>query len=286
MDYQNNTYEQERALYHLVDSKVYHCRFEGKEDGESPLKECRNIQVNDCFVNLRYPFWHNHNMVLTHSILKENSRAPFWYCQHITLDDVKCDGIKAIRECKDVQVLNSTFNSEEFGWKSSHLSIQNSSFVGPYFLFNTDNVTMTDSSLKGKYSFQYMKSVRVENCNLDTKDAFWHTKDVVVINSVLKGEYIGWYSDNLTLINCKIQGTQPFCYCKHLQLINCELIDADFAFENSSVEATLVGKVISIKNPLKGHIYIEGELKELIIQDYIDEPNGKVYVNHQKIEKK
>ena len=74
---------------------------------------------------------------------------------------------------------------------------------------------------------------------------------MVVINSVLKGEYIGWYSKNVSLINCKIFGTQPFCYCKKLKIINCEFVDADLAFENSEVNATIVGHIDSIKNPFR-----------------------------------
>ncbi len=283
MIFENKNYEEERALYHLSNSEVYHCQFKGKMDGESPLKECEGIKVKDCFVNLRYPFWHNQNLILSDSILKENSRAPLWYCHQVKIENVQCDGIKAIRESSDIQILHSTFNSEEFGWKSSHLFIQDSNFVGPYFLLDTKDVTMVNSTLQGKYSFQYMKNVRVENCTLNTKDAFWHSKDVVVMNSFLKGEYIGWYSDNLTFINCKIQGTQPFCYCKNLKLLNCELIDADFAFENSKVNATLNGKVISIKNPLKGQIYIQGELGEMILQDCIHKTKAKVFVNHKKV---
>ena len=75
-------------------------------------------------------------------------------------------------------------------------------------------------------------------------------------------------SKNLTLINCVINGTQPFCYCKKLKLINCQLINADFAFENSEVNAKLVGKVISIKNPLKGKIYVDevDEIRYLIVK--------------------
>ena len=56
MIYKNESYEKERSLYNIKDSQVINCTFEGKEDGESPLKECKNILVKDSLLNLRYPF--------------------------------------------------------------------------------------------------------------------------------------------------------------------------------------------------------------------------------------
>ena len=280
MEYNKLSFEKERSLYNIKNSVVNDCIFEGKEDGESPLKECENIKVNNSLINLRYPFWHNKNVEVHNCELKENCRAAFWYCNNLNINKVNSAGIKAIRECKNVSINNCNFESEEFGWKCNKLTITDSSFKGPYFLFNTNNIKISNSTLNGKYSFQYNKNVIIDNCTFNTKDAFWHGENIVVVNSVLNGEYIGWYSKNLTLINCVINGTQPFCYCKKLKLINCQLINADFAFENSEVNAKLIGKVISIKNPLKGKIYVD-EVGEIIKEDYIKEPKGKVIINNK-----
>lgn len=108
--------------------------------------------------------------------------------------------------------------------------------------------------LQGKYSFQYIKNAVFEDCVFDTKDAFWHGENITVRNSTIKGQYLAWYSNGLTLINCKIIGTQPFCYCKNLKLINCEMIETDLAFEKSQVEAEIITKIDSVKNPLSGRI--------------------------------
>ena len=77
---------------------------------------------------------------------------------------------------------------------------------------------------------------------------------MTIRNSVVQGEYLAWYCENVTFENCRIIGTQPLCYCKGLKLINCEMVDADLCFEKSEVEATLTAPVVSIKNPLSGHI--------------------------------
>ena len=284
MEYNKLIFQKERSLYNIKNCVVNDCVFQGEEDGESPLKECKDIKVNNCLINLRYPFWHNDNASITNCEMKDNCRAALWYCNNIVIEKTNSTGIKAVRECNNVTINDSTFESEEFGWKSKKLAINNSHFKGPYFLFNTNDIKITNSTLQGKYSFQYNKNVFIDNCTFNTKDAFWHGKNIVVINSVLNGEYIGWYSENLTLINCIINGTQPFCYCKKLKLINCQLINADFAFENSEVSATLNGKVISIKNPLKGKIIVD-EVDEVIIEDYIKKPKGKVIIKNKTAKK-
>ena len=137
---------------------------------------------------------------------------------------------------------------------------------GEYFMLRSDHLNFNKVQLKGKYSFQYIEDSVFEDCYLDTKDAFWHAKNVTVRNSVVKGEYLAWYCENVTFENCKIIGTQPLCYCKGLKLINCEMIDADLCFEKSEVEATLINPVISIKNPLSGHIYVPS-VGEVIFND-------------------
>lgn len=103
-------------------------------------------------------------------------------------------------------------------------------------------------------------------------------KNITVRNSIVKGEYLAWYSENVTFENCKIIGTQPLCYCKNLTLINCEMIDTDLCFERSQVEATVTTPVISIKNPLCGHIYVP-RVDEIIMD--IPEAQGEIIVKKQ-----
>ena len=53
---QDKTFDEERALFGSDGTEVVSCRFDGPADGESALKESRNIKARDCFFNLRYPF--------------------------------------------------------------------------------------------------------------------------------------------------------------------------------------------------------------------------------------
>ena len=263
---ENKIFDEERALYESSDITVKNCRFEGAADGESALKESRNIVVDGCFWNLRYPFWHDTGLTVRNTELTENCRAAFWYSNGIQIENSKLHGIKALRECADVKINNSDIISTEFGWSVSGVEMSGTRAEGEYFMMRSSGLRFEDFELRGKYSFQYINDAVFENCRLHTKDAFWHAKNVTVKNCIVEGEYLAWYAENITFENCKISGTQPFCYCRGLKLINCEMTDADLAFERSEVEATLTSPVISIKNPKSGYIKLPsvGE----IISDY------------------
>ena len=250
----NSKFEEERALYGSKGLNLINCSFDGDLDGESALKESSDITAEGCFFNLRYPFWHGDKLIIDKCEMTQLCRAALWYSNDIAVKDSKLHGTKALRECKNIDILDSSIKSAEFGWFSKNVKIQNTDASGEYFMFKGEGIYMNKVSFAGKYSFQYIKNAVFEDCVIDTKDAFWHACDVVVKNSVIKGEYLAWYSENVTFENCTICGTQPLCCCKGLKLINCEMYDADLAFELSEVEATLTTPIISIKNPIKGRI--------------------------------
>lgn len=253
---ENMTYDQERALYGSRELMVRACRFDGPADGESAFKECRDIHVEDCFFNLRYPFWHDHGLTLKSSELTPLCRAALWYTENAVIENCKLHGIKALRECGNIAMRDCDVDSAEFGWSVRGIAMENCDVKGEYFMMRSDRLRFNNVRLKGKYSFQYIEDAVFEDCYLDTKDAFWHAKNVVVRNSVVKGEYLAWYCENVTFENCTIIGTQPLCYCKGLKLIDCRMEQTDLSFERSEVEATVVSPVVSIKNPLSGWIRV------------------------------
>ena len=264
--YINERFGEERALYGVDGIKLVDCSFDGPEDGESALKEGKNIECDSVFFNLRYPLWHDDNVALKNCNMTELCRAALWYSNDIDIRSSKLHGIKALRECKNIYISDCDVKSVEFGWFSHYIDIVNSKFQGEYFMLRATNLNMRDSSLLGKYSFQYIENSVFENCNFDTKDAFWHAKNITVRNSTVKGEYLAWYAENITFENCTIIGTQPLCYCKGLTLINCKMIDCDLSFEKSEVEAKVIGEITSVKNPYLGFVRADS-IGEIIIDD-------------------
>ena len=255
---ENQRFGEERALYNMSNLRLVGCSFAGKEDGESALKECKNIVAEKCFMDLRYPFWHVKDLTVKDCKLTENCRAAMWYDRGVDIFGTTLNGIKALRECRNIKINASTAVSPEFCWKCSNINIKNSDITSEYAFLESEEIKAYSINFEGKYSFQYVKDVYIANSRLKTKDAFWHAENVTVTDSVLNGEYLGWYSDNLTLIRCKIIGTQPLCYCKNLKLTDCTMEKCDLSFEYSDVNATVTGEILSVKNPMSGKITADG----------------------------
>uniref|UniRef100_UPI004056DEBC DUF3737 family protein n=1 Tax=Agathobacter sp. TaxID=2021311 RepID=UPI004056DEBC len=275
MRYENKTYDEERALYAAKDAIVKNCRFDGPADGESAFKESRNVTVEDCYFNLRYPFWHTEGAKVSGCELTENCRAAFWYDSRIEINYCKMHGIKALRECRNVTLTNTDIISAEYGWRTYGITIKDTTLTGEYPFFECKDMEVDGLNLKGKYSFQYAENAVIRNSVLDTKDAFWHAKNIVIEDSVIKGEYLAWYAENIKFVRCKLSGTQPFCYCKGLVLEDCTMESCDLSFERSEVEVNIKGHIDSVKNPISGHITADS-IGEIIMEDDIITPGACV----------
>lgn len=272
---ENQTLDAERALYGSHGLTVRHCRFDGPADGESALKECGDITVEDSVFNLRYPFWHVEGLRIDGCELTELCRAALWYSHGIQIINTKLHGIKALRECGDAQITGCDIISPEFGWSSEGVRMEGCTARSEYFFLRGGRLQFKDVDFVGKYSFQYIKDSTFDHCTFDTKDAFWHSENVTVTDSVVKGEYLAWYSKNLKLVRCKIIGTQPLCYCEGLELIDCQMEGTDLAFEKSQVQASVTTPILSVKNPRSG-VITAPSVGELIMDD--PQAQGRVVV--------
>lgn len=263
---EDRTFDEERALYGSSQVEAVRCRFDGPADGESAFKESSDIIARDCYFNLRYPFWHDTNLLIENCEMTSLCRAALWYSHYIDIRDTKMHGIKALRECSDVKISGCDIVSPEFGWSVSRVKMTDTSCESEYFMMRSDNLKFDHMKLKGKYSFQYISDSVFTNCEFDTKDAFWHTRNVLVKDCIVRGEYLAWYCENVTFENCTIIGTQPLCYCKGLKLIGCRMEGCDLSFEKSDVEADIRSSVDSIKNPANGVIRVQS-VGEIIRDD-------------------
>ncbi len=247
-------FDEERALYNLQEADLTGCVFAGPADGESALKEARDVTLTDCAFSLRYPLWHVRGFRMDRCTMDELARAAVWYARDGRIADSSLCGVKAVRECENIALERCIVNSPEFGWKSRGVSLTDTDVTAEYLFLDSRDIALKNVRMKGKYSFQYVENLTVEDSVLDTKDAFWHARNVTVKNSTVKGEYLGWFSRGLTLVNCRIEGTQPLCYCSELKLVNCEMAGTDLSFEYSDVDADVRGHILSVKNPRAGRI--------------------------------
>ena len=144
---ENQTFDMERALYGSDGVTVLNCAFDGPADGESALKESRNVQIDKCFFNLRYPFWHDHGLQIAGSEMTELCRAALWYSDNIEIEDTKLHGIKALRECSQVKMKGCDVISPEFGWFVSEIEMEDCAVQGEYFMMRSNALTFKNVSL-------------------------------------------------------------------------------------------------------------------------------------------
>ncbi len=225
--------------------------------GESALKCCSEITATNCRFEGKYPFWHTKGFRINDCLFTPGARAALWYSSGLVMTNTLVEAPKMFREMDNLSLTNVRIpDAQETLWHCHNVTLHDVEVKNADYLFmHSSDIKIADYHQQGNYSFQYCTNVEIRNAVINSKDAFWNTENVTVYDSELTGEYLGWHSKNLKLVRCKISGTQPLCYCKGLILEDCIFgDDADLAFEDSEVNATVKSNIISVKNPRTGSI--------------------------------
>ena len=264
-------FEGERALYHINDTRIESSTF---ENGESPLKECRNIEIDSSIFKWKYPLWYSESISVENSVFLDTARSGIWYTKNISVKNSFIEAPKTFRRAEKIHLENVRMpNAEETLWCCRDIKIKNLDARGNYFAMCSENIEIEDFTLDGNYAFDGAKNITIRNAKLLSKDSFWNTENVTVYDSVIIGEYLGWNSKNLRFINCTVDSNQGMCYIENLEMINCRLMNTDLAFELSSVTADIRSKIISVKNPISGKIHAE-EIGEIILDKEMINPEN------------
>ena len=264
----------ERALFAAENLKIYDTIF---AEGESPLKESKNIELFGSMFKWKYPLWYAKNITVQDGTWFETARSGVWYSDNISITDAVIEAPKNFRRCCGIRLKNVSMpNAAETLWQCKSVIMEQVTAKGDYFAMNSEDIMARDLQIIGNYSFDGAKNIEVHNAKMLSKDAFWNSDNVTVYDSFIFGEYLGWNAKNLTLVNCTIESLQGLCYVDNLVMKNCKLINTKLAFEYSTVDADISGKIDSVLNPIGG----------IIRADYIDEltiENGKVDPKRTKI---
>ncbi len=268
----NQYFEGERPLYARRDG----LRLEQVKigPGESSLKEGADIEALQCEFNGKYPFWECDGFTIRDSVFRDGARAALWYSRGCRMYDTLVEAPKMFRRISDVYLENVRMTQAlETFWDCKGITLKNVSIEkADYIFMHSEDIRIDGYRQQGNYSFQYARNVEIHNADLDTKDAFWESDHVTVYDSRIQGEFLGWYAKNLRLVRCHIGGSQPLCYCENLILEDCSFgPDADLAFEYSSVQATVRGNIVSVKNPATGFIQADS-IGQIILDQNIKTP--------------
>lgn len=254
----------ERALFRSKDLSIEYSIF---ADGESPLKESRDISLKNTSFQWKYPLWYCRNITVQDCDFAEMARAGIWYTDNITVADTLYEAPKGFRRVKGLTLRNVDLpHAEETLWHCSDVTLENVVAKGDYFAMNCDHMKLDQFRLVGNYCFDGCHDVEVHHAKMLSKDAFWNCENIMVYDSYICGEYLGWNSRNITFVNCVIESLQGMCYMDNVVMKNCRLLNTTLAFEYSTADVETAGRIESVKNPSAGVIRA-GEIGELILNE-------------------
>lgn len=254
----------ERALFQSDGLELSYCTF---ADGESPLKESKNLVIHDSLFQWKYPLWYCQNVTVEDSVWFEMARAGVWYTDHISVKNSAIEAPKNFRRCNDMVLENVNMpNASETLWNCNQVTMRQVTAKGDYFGMGCTNMEIEGFTLVGNYSFDGAKNITLRNAKLLSRDAFWNCEDITVYDSFISGEYFGWNSQNVTLIGCTVESEQGMCYMDHIVMKNCKLLNTNLAFEYSTVDAEIDSSIVSVKNPYSGRIEAK-EIGEIIFDN-------------------
>lgn len=258
-------YEGERSLFKGHDLTINDTTF---GNGESPLKETRNLDLNDVVFKWKYPLWYAKHINVENSIFETMSRSGIWYTHDIEINNSALQAPKLFRRASDIRLNNVHFaDAEETLWTCDDIKLKNVQVNGNYFGKDSSNIYAENLNVVGNYVFDGAKNIEVHNSTFVSKDAFWNCENVTIYDSKISGEYLAWNTKNLTLINCTIESDQGLCYIDGLKMINCKVLRTDLAFEYcSNIDAEITTNVMSIKNPISGSIKVKS-VDQIIFDD-------------------
>ena len=264
----NGKFEGERALFFAKDLAIYDSVF---ENGESPLKESRNIEIYKTSFRWKYPIWYSNDVKVSDSVLETTARSGIWYTHNIEIVNSVIDAPKTFRRASGITLKNVRLNEAlETMWSCRGISLTDVYVKGDYFAMNCENIVARNLTIDGNYAFDGAKNVEIHDSVLNSKDAFWNCENVVVYNSVIDGEYLGWNSKSVRLVNCKIRSNQGMCYMDNLVLENCVLEATDLAFEYSTVNAVVDSHIDSVKNVTAGRVTAQSIGEIIMEEDRVD----------------
>lgn len=275
----NQHFEGERPLF-----ESHHLRLENVTigDGESAIKECSDIEAQNCRFWGKYPFWHVDKFIIQDCQFDAGARSALWYSSYLLMRDTRIDAPKMFREMHHLHLDNVVINdADETFWRCQFIEAKNLELhEGTYPFMFCDFVRIDGLKCDSKYVFQYCRNVELRNANIVTKDSFWECENVNIYDSVLDGEYLAWHSKNVRLVNCHLVGEQLLCYADNLVLENCTFDKScDRVFEYSHVNADIRGHIENIKNPSSGHI-VADSIGSITIDKNVKQPNDCVIETH------
>ena len=147
----NKEFGGERPLFTIRDTRLENITI---TDGESGIKQCRNIEAKDCRFYGKYPWWHVDGALIEDCYFAEGSRSAIWYTNDLVMRRCRIDGPKFFREMRNVELEDVRIcDADETFWKVDGLKLK--------------NVRLVNCHLAGEQLLCYTQNLVLENCTFD-----------------------------------------------------------------------------------------------------------------------
>ncbi len=241
----------ERSLFRASNIRLIDALF---LEGESPLKESENIEINHVTFTWKYPLWYSKKIKAENTSFTNEAHAGIWYTKEASFSDCRFEERKNFRHSSELTLKRCDFlDARETLWWCQKVEGEGLSFHGDYVGMGSSDLSFLDIKIIGNYPFDGAKRVHIKNSYLQSKDAFWNAEDILIEDSTIEGEYFGWNSKRVTLRRCKIISHQGFCYMDNVILEDCEMENSDLTFEYvSNADVTISKGELDLKNPFSG----------------------------------
>lgn len=281
MEYKDQEFHGERALFKQRDASIKDCIF---VDGESPLKESRDIEIDSSTFCYKYPLWYSQDIEVKRCKFEEMSRSGIWYTKNIAMNSCDLIAPKLFRYCKDIKIEDTEFkDGKETLWHCLDIEIKNVKTTGDYFGYNSSNIRAVNLTVDGNYAFDSCKNIEISDSTFNSKDAFWNCENVRLTNCTLIGEYLAWNSKNITFKDCYIVSHQGLCYIKNMTIKDCKIVDSDLILEYcEEISVDCKSDNVSIKNPISGVIRIN-KAQFILDDNDIDKNRCKIEITGGKL---
>lgn len=137
-----------------------HSRYDFRE-GESPLKESRDISLEGSIFQWKYPLWYSKNIAVKDGTWAEMARAGVWYTDDMTVERALIEAPKNFRRCRRLTLKEVALpNALETLWHCTDVTLDHVMAKGDYFAMDCENMKIQDFQLAGNYSFDGAKMWR------------------------------------------------------------------------------------------------------------------------------
>ena len=111
----------ERPLFGESGLQINHTLF---GEGESPLKECHQIEMENSMFQWKYPLWYSSDIEVKDSTWAEMARAGVWYTNNIHIENALIEAPKNFRRCNQLKLDNVFLpNAAETLWNCSNVTL-------------------------------------------------------------------------------------------------------------------------------------------------------------------